>query len=98
MPPEQKEELKSNGFVIIEKLHVTIMTLIAVLVFVGSLFGLYAYAVSEKEQIKNKVEVHEARIQKIEQILESFDTNQLEIKLNLKSVVEKVGAKYQTVE
>lgn len=96
MSEELKASLREQGFIITEKGHVMIMTILSLLIFLGGLFTLYAVNYSEKELIKKQVEIHEERIKETEKIVREFSDMQLEIKQNVKEISNKLGRNYTT--
>jgi len=92
MSEQQKAELEGKGFIVTQKIHIYIMTAIAIVVFLGGLFASYAVAYSEKETMKNNITNHEDRITTVEENIKTIRDIQLEIKLNLKN---QMGHKYQ---
>lgn len=96
MSESEKKELKDKGFIIIEKLHIIVMTILAIITFAGGLMGYAAIGYSEKEKIKNQVEAHEMRLNEYEKDIKTFRETQLEIRINLKNLMEKQGVQFQT--
>lgn len=88
MGKEEKQELKDRGFFILEKVHLFITVLVIVIGFIVS-------TIVQKEILAYTVEDHEVRIKSLENTNQEKHDLLLELKYNLKSLMEKSGIKYQ---
>ena len=79
-------------------MHIIIMTTIAVLTFIGGLVLYASIGYAEKEKLKEQVGTHEVRLNEYEKNMNVFKETQLEIRINLKTLMEKQGIKFQTKE
>jgi len=85
-----EQELKENGLIILKKFHIVITLLFLVVGFIGSIFAQKAIA-------ENMLADHEKRIVNLESS-DRYDNDLLiELKFNLKVLMEKQGLKYQEV-
>jgi len=75
-----KNEMREKGFIVLEKIHIIIF-LIAFIFTMGAAIGVAQFQISR----------HEERIK----CLEENDIMLIEIKINLKALMEKQGIKYQ---
>lgn len=85
-----EKELKDNGLIVLKKIHIVLTLAFLVIGFIGSIFAQKAIA-------ENMLADHEKRIT----VLESSDSQDndllIELKFNLKVLMEKQGLKYQEV-
>lgn len=93
----EKKELKDRGFIILEKLHLTILIFVMIVGFVVSMLV-------QKEILAKTVQDHEDRIKNLELVNKTNELQDkkkhdllLELKYNLKTLMEKSGMKYQEI-
>lgn len=86
-----EQQLKDNGFIVIKKTYYIIGIIIIVVGLIGNIFA-------QKAITENMLDNHEKRISAIEQEDQSTRYLLLELKFNMKSMMEKQGLKYQEVK
>jgi amino acid transporter len=91
MGVEEKKELKDRGFIILEKMHL----IVGLIIIIASLI---IGGVVQAKLIQQNITNHETRISKLEQVKEENHDLLLEIKYNLKTLVEKQGGIYQQIK
>lgn len=90
MGKEEKQELKDRGFFILEKVHIVFLLIAMIIGFVVS-------AIVQKELMAATVDNHEERILYLENRDKVKHDILLELKYNLKTLMEKSGIKYQEI-
>jgi amino acid transporter len=91
MGVEEKKELKDRGFIILEKMHL----IVGLIIIITSLI---IGGVVQAKLIQQNITDHETRISKLEKVNEEKHDLLLEIKYNLKTLVEKQGGTYQEIK
>jgi hypothetical protein len=83
-------ELKNNGFIVFKKVHIIVTLTFLIVGFIGTVFAQKAIA-------ENMLADHEKRITAIESENKTNRDLLLELKFNIKSMMEKQGLTYQEV-
>ncbi|KAF0153666.1 MAG: hypothetical protein FD188_3369, partial [Ignavibacteria bacterium] len=80
-----------NGFIVIKKTYYMIGVIIIIVGLIGNIFAQKAIA-------ENMLDNHEIRISKLEEENKSERDLLIELKFNIKSMMEKQGLTYQEVK
>lgn len=86
-----EQQLKDNGFIVIKKTYYMIGVIIIIVGLIGNIFAQKAIA-------ENMLDNHEIRISKLEEENKSERDLLIELKFNIKSMMEKQGLTYQEVK
>ncbi|KAF0138395.1 MAG: hypothetical protein FD143_3665, partial [Ignavibacteria bacterium] len=82
-----EQQLKDNGFIVIKKTYYMIGVIIIIVGLIGNIFAQKAIA-------ENMLDNHEIRISKLEEENKSERDLLIELKFNIKSMMEKQGLTY----